>query len=141
MRSKTILVVLAMAGILAGPHLPTTRGATAKQVDQAIEKAKACLYSKQVDGNWDAAHHPFDPEQAGAWTAMSVYALLSAGENPSDSRIQAAVKYLLNTPTEGVYSLGIRCQVWLALSDSHNKDIRSALERDGALLLKAGHPD
>ena len=138
---KQFLLAALVAGIFACLPGGPACAATAPQVDQSIEKAKAYLYSKQVGGNWDAGHPPGVPEQTGAWTAMSVYALLSAGESPNDPRIQAGVKYLLKTPTEGVYSLGIRCQVWLALAESHDKEILAALQRDGELLLKAGHPD
>ena len=104
------------------------RGATPAEVDQAIDKAKKFLYSKQKEGgHWEnddvrkgTGHtskdwHAMQGDSFGGFTALCTYALLASGENPQDKRIDEAVKFLENADVMGIYALGLRAQVWLLL--------------------------
>src|SRR5947209_2151402 len=74
------------------------RAATPQDIDKAIKKGVDWLYGAQnEDGNWDFVlkpdangKWPADVKQACGPTAMAVYALLTAGENPKDPRIVKA---------------------------------------------------
>jgi hypothetical protein len=73
----------------------TASAATPQQIDEAIKKTKAVLYSTHKEGHWEISPE-FDPTAAnpgtnrlqdGAWgglTAMAIHALLAAGENAND---------------------------------------------------------
>ena len=111
----------AMVGILA--QLNSVYAATPAEIDQAIKKGVAFLYSVQSeDGNWDFilkadAKGKFsgDVKQAGGPTALAVYALLTAGESPKDPRIVKAVDYLKKTPSAGTYAIGFRANAYAML--------------------------
>ena len=116
--------------------------ATAEQIQTAIDKGKAYLYSIQKNGNWEVVPAP-DLTQTGGWqventqytglTAIATFALLASGEDPNDPRIKQAVDFLKKTETHGIYALGLRCQVWnmITLDDS----VKAAVIRDRKLLL------
>src|SRR3954468_18183375 len=107
-------VVLSVAFLLAHGSVPA-HGASPEQVRRTIDKAKAYLYAQQKsDSTWES---PFDihGDQKTGQTALAVYALLSSGDSHEDSRLTKAIAYLKKTETNGVYALGVRCQVWLAL--------------------------
>ena len=83
----------------------------------------------------------FDPQagpapldaQYGGYSALAAYALLSAGEKPTDPRMVRALNFLKRTDTTGTYALGVRCQVWhLAPSEESRKWATS----DSARLLQ-----
>lgn len=100
--------------------------ATSEQVETALQKAKAFLYSEQKNGTWEAG--PVRDKSAKVWeapggqfsgtTALAVYALLAAGEDPNDPKIAPAIAFLKKTEPMGVYAIGLRCQVWLLLPKS-----------------------
>lgn len=100
-------------------------GATPEQVDQAIEKATKFLYSKLgKDGTWEAVPRPelstpkdtkqidLKGRQWGGYTAIAVYALLAAGENPQDPRLKAAIDFLQKANIQSTYGLGLSAQAW-----------------------------
>src|ERR1700722_2556115 len=79
--------------------------ATPLQVDEAIKKGVAYLYSQEKNGTWENLDAPStDPKiggpasadgmQWGGNTGICTYALLASGEDPQDPRIDSAVKYL-----------------------------------------------
>src|SRR5579872_3222030 len=113
--------------------------ATPDEVQNAIDKAEHYLYVKQKTGNWEqkkskkSALHEWD--QPGGTTAMAVYALLSAGEKPDNPKLSAAIKYLKENNFTGVFTLGMRCQVWRSLLP--DDEIKASLRRDGQLLIKS----
>jgi hypothetical protein len=125
-------------------------GATVAAVDAAIEKGKAYLYSVQsADGTWEKDSKPeppggsdnksrYDQSIAGGQftgqTALVLYALLSAGEKPSDPKLARAVEFLKNTDTTGTYALGVRCQVWLMLPQT--PDVKARMQKDAQVLLR-----
>jgi len=108
-----------------------------------MKKAIDFLYAHQVNGNWEVAQKrsPGD-EASGAngrqWTgitAISIYALLCAGEEETDKRLSAAIDFLVGNPSEGVYASSCRCLVW-----SHLKltpPLRAAAQKDVDLLLRS----
>ena len=122
------------------------RGATPAEVDQAIDKAKKFLYSKQKEGgHWEnddvrkgTGHtskdwHAMQGDSFGGFTALCTYALLASGENPQDKRIDEAVKFLENADVMGIYALGLRAQVWLLLPP--DATIKRMAHKDAKLIL------
>ncbi|HEX4792299.1 MAG TPA: DUF4159 domain-containing protein [Humisphaera sp.] len=123
---------------------PRVRAASPEEVDRAIDKAKQYLYSQlKESGHWETDDkrqtvkhddwHKMQGDSYGGWTALAVYALLASGENPQDPRIQKAVEFLEKTDIMGIYSVGIRAQVWPLLPDSAT--IKSMSHRDAKLIL------
>jgi len=101
----------------------STPGATSAQVQQAIDKAKAFLYSKQAGGNWEvvpqrnpaASHASVEGWQWGGLTSIATYALLAGRESPQDERLVKAVAFLQRADIRGTYALGMRASVWQLL--------------------------
>jgi hypothetical protein len=120
------------------------RAATPDEVQNAIDKAERYLYAQQKNGNWERAKKVkkvVSPaqDQPGGFTVTAVYALLSAGESPDNPKLAPAIAYLQSTDFSGVYTLGMRCQLWRMLSPSD--DNHTAMRHDGALLVKSISPD
>ncbi len=106
--------------------------ATAVEVRQAVAKAKQYLYANQSGDRWE---WPADEKkQETGLTALCTYALLASGDNEQDARVQAAVKFLQANPAQGVYALGLRCQVWLLLKPT--PAVKAAMQKDARLLLE-----
>ncbi|MEO6436627.1 MAG: DUF4159 domain-containing protein [Tepidisphaeraceae bacterium] len=127
-RAIGVVVVVAVLAVASSAH-----AATSQQVSAAIEKSKTWLYAQQSkDHTWeqDFASHG---EQKTGQTALAVYALLSAGESHQDPRLAPAIEYLKKTPTTGVYALGLRCQVWLALPQT--PAVKQAMSADAKVLV------
>lgn len=165
-------VFIGFIGLLLLP-LAAGRAALAQQrrdvtftpaaVNESIEKAKAFLYSKQsADGTWEEVPQPLPPDseasrgeagqspKVGQWggrTALAVYALLAAGEQPSDEKLTRAVAFLKAAEITGTYAVGIRllAMTYLPYDDA----VKRVVERDAGLLLRsvktqgdaAGHYD
>src|SRR5262249_33804847 len=109
--------------------------ATQQEIKQVIERSKDFLYSQQLeDGTWEAPFFGHGDQKTGQ-TALAVLALLSAGGRRTDPRLEKAIDYLRKTPTTGVYALGLRCQIWLALP--HTNDVRTAMVRDARILMES----
>jgi hypothetical protein len=146
MRLRVTPPVVLVALLAIGP---ISFAATPDQIDQAISKAKAYIYQQQQpDGSWELvpAAEPSPPAsailaikqspRAGQWsgrTALVVYALLTAGENPTSERLAKGVAFLKKSKANGVYALGVRCQVWLLLPQT--PDVRNLMKADAKLLI------
>jgi hypothetical protein len=110
--------------------------ATPAEVDAAIAGGIRFLYSVQSeDGNWDFILKPDangkfsgDTKQAGGPTALAVYALLTAGESPTDPRIVKAVDWLKKVQTSGTYAIGFRANAYALMPPS--ADMKRALAGD-----------
>ncbi len=129
-----------MMGILAWVGL--VRAATPDEVQNAIDNSVQFLYSKQKHGNWEVKSTKFySParNQPGGVTVTAIYALLSAGESPENPKLAQAIDYLRTPEFSGVYTLGMRCQVWRMLG--MDDELKAALRRDGARLVKALDPE
>jgi hypothetical protein len=126
-RCFTALSLFAFAFLSLLGCIPTiSLGVSPEKVDAALERAKAFVYSQQRGGLWDtpkgptateaeAAAHSMTAGQWGGQTALSVYALLAAGESPQDNRLAPAIKFLTTAEIRGTYALGLRAQIWLFL--------------------------
>jgi hypothetical protein len=138
-----LIAVLAMtAFVISFAGVPVaTQAATAEQVQNAIDKATKYVYSQMKGGNWELSGNR-DPKgkpnevtggQWGGLTALSTYALLAAGEDPQDPRIEKAVAFLRNADMVGTYAIALRSQVWLNIPK--NDLVREAIAKDAKLLL------
>jgi hypothetical protein len=141
LRLAVPLVALTLTALTVSP-VASSFGATAAEVDAALERAKAYLYSKQdPNGTWEIAFDPKANAQSPANgqytgpTAIAVYALLSAGERPSDPRLVKAIEFVRKTDTLGVYALGLRCQLWLTLPQTPENKAR--MKKDMEVLLRS----
>jgi len=85
----------------------------AKKVQEALDRAvKWLLAHREKDGTWEAA--PFATGQAGGPTALAVLALLEAGVNPNDERLEAAMGLLRKLEPKQVYVVSLQTQVFCA---------------------------
>jgi uncharacterized protein DUF4159/squalene-hopene cyclase-like protein len=89
-------------------------GFSDQDVEEAIRKAVDYLWSQQQpDGGWGnyqlgEGSYPLGP------TALACYALLESGIPPQEARMARALEMLGGRETEKTYTLGLRCNVWLA---------------------------
>lgn len=127
-------------GAVCGATSPNSP--TAADIQQAIDRAKAYLYShKNSQGTWEESPAPLAGKDAweptgGQWgglTALTTYALLSTGDNPCDAKLAPAISFLKTADIRGNYALGLRAQVWSYLP--RDESARQAIARDGRLLL------
>ena len=87
--------------------------ATPKEVDDALTKGKAFIYSQiNKDGNWEPKPKGGDNRDFGGYTAIAVYALLASGESYQEKRIAKAIEFLEKEDLVGTYAVGLRCQIW-----------------------------
>ena len=132
-----LLVSVALMGLVG----PSCMGAVSSdEVEGAIKRAKEFLYSKQKQGNWEAAPlgmiNNDNSPTSGQWggvTALVTYALLAAKESPQDARIVAAVEFLKKANIRGTYALGLRMQVWLLLPST--KETAALMRSDAKMML------
>jgi len=131
--------VLICMGI-AGP----ARAASKFQVDEALQRAKAYLYSIQnSSGNWESVPAPLhlgdgsargrsDEVQWGGLTALATYALIASGESPNEPKLTRAIAFLKSSRFFGTYALAMRCQVWMVLPQ--DDDVRRHARADASAL-------
>jgi hypothetical protein len=127
--------------------LPPARGATSDAISKAIEKGVAYIYSQQKPGGqWEmtdrriGTEHDWENTQGdsfGGFSALSTYALLAAGESPQDKRVAAGIAFLKKADVIGIYSLGLRAQVWhlLAVSEKDKRDLEKYVTADTERIL------
>lgn len=127
---------------------PAARAAVApSDVEAALRKAVDFLYKQQKDGHWELVPAPDksknvqDPSngQFTGRTALVLLALLNSGEKPNDPRIQSAVNFVMKNQTQGVYALGLRCQLWLALPKT--RETEAAMRNDARILATSFKKD
>jgi hypothetical protein len=144
MPTRAIVVTLVLIGVVAASSPsraePTAPAVSPHAVASALAKAKAFLYARQIEGNWEDApqgvyrnDNNYNGGQWGGLTALATYALLAAGENPQEPRMAAAIGFLKKADLRGVYALGLRMQVWLLLPPS--QETRKLAQADLAKLL------
>ncbi len=124
-RSKrSRLICLIVIPLWLSAFLPASaRGASASAVDQALSKAKAFLYSKMNNANWETSdkRSPTADKASlvgGQWggaTSLAVYALLASGEDAQDPKLAPSIAWLKTADIAGTYALSMRCQVWLMM--------------------------
>lgn len=121
--------------------------ATPEEINKAIEKGVAYIYAQQKPGgHWETSDkrvgiaHDWGNQQGdsfGGFTALSTYALLAAGESPQDKRLTAAIDFLKHADVIGIYSLGLRAQVWhlLAISPRDRAELAQYVTSDTQRIL------
>lgn len=117
--------------------------ATPEEVDNAIKKGQQFLYSQQKPtGGWETAaerkgkEHDWEHMQGdtfGGYTAVATYALIASGENPQEPKIAKAIDFLMKADVVGIYSLGLRAQVWLLIPST--SQVRGKVESDKQKLI------
>jgi hypothetical protein len=135
--------VACIAAVIVG-CARVSMAASVDEVQNAIDKAEHYLYAHEKAGSWEQAKVSKKvtspaPSQPGGISATATFALLSAGENPDNSKLSAAIQHLKEIQTTGVYALGMRCQVWRMLMP--NEDAKAKLREDGRALVKAVQAD
>mgnify|MGYP005839644419 CR=1 FL=1 len=140
MSSRMHIAVAAMVLACAG----LARAATPQQVEDAIRRGVQWIYSQQNDqGNWERVPAPtgakkgyvVEEGQWGGLTSMATLALLAAGEDPKDPRVEKAVRFCRDSKIVGIYALGLRAQIWAYLPRTDANKL--AARRDFNLLLDA----
>ncbi len=143
-RTGAPCLLLAMIGLITMAAAAPARAATPEQVEQAVRKAVAYLYSAQNGGNWELfpQKNPKGPRagvsghQWGGPTAIATYALLAAGESPQDKRLEQGVQFLMKAlEMDGIYATGLRAQVWQFLPVT--PQVREAIRRDYLIFMAA----
>ena len=166
-RKRFLLAWVLVLGIVLAVERARAQEAAARidaaAVNTAIDEARDFLYGKQsADGTWELAASPRSPESessrsaaaqsdtVGQWggrTALAVYALLAAGEDVKEPKLERAIAFLKSAQLSGTYAVGLRLMAltYLPLDDQ----VKAVVERDADLLLKtvkmegeaAGHYD
>ena len=139
--------VVAVGFVLTVITPPPAPAATPDEVNAAVRKGVDYLYKTQnKDGSWEIVANPTTQgghevtgKQWGGMTAMATYALLAAGENEQDPRLQRAVKWLGKADIVGTYALGLKAQVWPLLErhGPYAKIIREGVKKDTHILVKS----
>jgi hypothetical protein len=140
--ARVLRTILAASILCLIPH--PASAADSRQITAAIDRGLQNLTTRQKNGHWeqlDAKQMPGDEfdTKSGQWTgrtALAVWTLLDGGKSATDPAVADAVKFLEKNPTDGVYALGIRTQVWNSLPPS--PAVADAMRRDCDLLLTAG---
>src|SRR4051812_19205734 len=100
--------------VLLSLFTSTVRAASVEQVEAAIRKGVDHLYAVQSGDNWDNGWNQ-DNSNTGGRTALVTYALLAAGESPQNPKLKSGIDFLLKQKPLGIYTLGLRCNVWFLL--------------------------
>jgi len=137
---KTILVLMTVVILSLGSNLqaadPPKKAPefSDEAVAEAIQKGVQYLLSKQdaqsTWGPYGKEAYPTGP------TAIAAYALLASGMSAQDPRLDKALNYLANTPTDKTYCLGLNCQAF-ALAAKQNDKWLEPLRRDVEKLIKS----
>src|SRR5256885_5709709 len=124
--------------LLLGFLVRTSSAASVEQVEKAIRAGVDHLYAIQAGDNWDNNWNQ-DNNNTGGRTALVVYSLLAAGESPQNPKLKSGIDFLLKQKPLGVYTLGLRCNVWFLLPQSPEvKEIfrSEALQLQHAMKIK-----
>src|SRR6185503_4134895 len=110
------------------------RAATPEQVEKAIRAGVDHLYQVQAGDNWDNGWNQ-DNSNTGGRTALVVYSLLAAGESPQNPKLKSGIDFLLKQKPLGIYTLGIRCNVWFLLPQT--PEVKEIFRSEATQLEKA----
>ncbi len=139
---RGVVIFCTCFGLLLETVRPTS-AATPEEVDAAIKRGQQFLYKQQkAGGEWEntterkGKEHDWEHMQGdtfGGYTALATYALLASGENPQEPSVAKAISFLLKADIIGIYSLGLRSQVWLLIPST--SQVRISVEHDKQLLI------
>src|SRR5882724_11068503 len=143
---KRIIVSVALAAWLSlACFISHSAAATPQQIDHAISRGVAFLYSKQHDGNWEVVASPqsgpgifagdVKGSQWGGISAICTFALLAAGESAQDPRLAKSIEWLRTADIQGTYAVGMRSQVWTRVAQS--PQVKLAVKKDADFLMHA----
>src|SRR3954469_25230808 len=120
--------------VLIALFTSSARAASVEQVEKAIRAGVEHLYQIQGGDNWDNGWNQ-DNGNTGGRTALVVYSLLAAGESPQNPKLKSAIDFLMKQKPAGIYTLGIRCNVWFLLPQS--PEIKEIFRSEATQLEKA----
>jgi len=107
-------------------------GLTDEHVSKAIDAIVEELYRRRHPQHfWDPV--PWGDAygskyQVGGYTALTVLALLSAGESYQDPRLRDAVTHLEQYSMEGTYAVATRAAVWAKLPPRFHKNLAADIQ-------------
>lgn len=120
------------ACLIAGRLSAQPAISAARLSDEHVRKAIAAIveeiYSrKNPQRIWDPERPPpgESKRQSGGYTALTVLALLYAGETYQHPRLRDAVEYLAKFEMEGTYSRSVRASVWSKLPQKFHDKLKS----------------
>ncbi|MBI5724243.1 MAG: DUF4159 domain-containing protein [Planctomycetes bacterium] len=115
---------------------------TQQDIEKAIQARIDFLMSAQLpDGSWPPSPNDrYPPGYTTAPTAMAVYSLIEAGISAKDPRIVKALDWLAKNQDQEVmvYSMGFRCNAWLAANKQTRNQYMKNLQKDVDLLVANG---
>lgn len=114
---KSLIVLLAVLTVSA-PILRAAppREVTDEDVDRTIDEIKRFLWARQgATGDWPSDRNDLP---GGATTALALFALLEAGENPADERIKKGLDALVKLQTNNLYVISVRTMVLSKVSQA-----------------------
>jgi hypothetical protein len=112
----------------------TSSAASVEAVEKSIRAGVDHLYQVQAGDNWDNGWNQ-DNSNTGGRTALVVYSLLAAGESPQNPKLKAGIDFLLKQKPLGIYTLGIRCNVWFLLPQT--PEVKEIFRAEATQLEKA----
>ncbi|NNF41553.1 MAG: DUF4159 domain-containing protein [Phycisphaerales bacterium] len=134
-------VTLLVRSVLATPVTLGPADLDDTHIEAAITSIVEALYvRKHARHYWDPPS--WDPTvhgsrfQRGGYTAMTVLAMLYAGQSYQDPRLADAIAHLEGLPMEGTYAVAFRLHVWAKLPPS----FQPRLEQDAQWLLDGFSP-
>jgi hypothetical protein len=149
-RSPIVMTIFAIAIsplFVAAPAMAQT-SVDPLRIEQAIKAGVKRLYDTQrPDGTWEdepqpakaPANNDADEGQWGGTTAMAVYALLVAGEKPTDERLAKAIDFLHKRSITGTYAVAFKCLVWHHMPST--PAVKQSMNRDARLMASMAFPD
>jgi hypothetical protein len=98
----------------------TAETLTDEHVRLAIDAIVEALYQRKRGGSfWEPKEWKYsrdgDDDQAGGYTALTILALLYAGQSYQDPRLHDAVMHLKTAGLSGTYAIAVRANVWSLL--------------------------
>ena len=102
------LVFAAGGAIAAAPDPPQSPEWDDAAVARAIQRGEEFLWSRWANGHWpepDADINSSGYYKYGGKTALSLYALLAAGQDQRDKRVVKTLDWLAATRMEGTYAV------------------------------------
>jgi prenyltransferase beta subunit len=123
--NRLIAVAVLAIGVFGAAVGPVRAEVTPEQVRKAIDRGVAYLKSQQNDnGAWDDMVYP-----RGGITALATLALLEAGVDPADEKMQKALACLRKVRPQNTYVVALQTMVFARADPERGKsDIRRNVE-------------